>query len=475
MAKQHIYSPKYNNSWALIIGINKYQHVSQLHYARNDAESMAQILIEDFGFPAENVTVLTDEDATRSKIMEAYLKFAQNETEPDDKILFYFAGHGVTVSGIHGDVGQLVPVDGNMDNLASLIRWDEITRNAELISAKHIFFIMDACYGGLALNRSPSSGSMRFLKDMLQRNVRQVLTAGKEDEPVLDLGGPIPNHSVFTGHLLQGLQGRAAATDGIITANRVMSYVYEKVSKDSGARQTPHFGFLDGDGDFIFRAELLNTIANEPEKNKDILIEIPSTTEGLGFLNPKNDLATTIKEYISDERYKIRLDDLAMQQIRNVKSSTSDEQFPVQNETVTDEKFIDRLKQYESITSDLRLTITLLSHWGGAEHISTMKKILARMSEWPRHQSGSVLWLNLRWYPTTLLLYSSGIAAIAAENYSNLYSLFMTKSGMTSNYDNPQEVIIDNIDAMLELTRSNAFKRLPGHEKNYVPSSLSEK
>jgi hypothetical protein len=32
----------------------------------------------------------------------------------------------------------------------------------------------------------------------------------------------------------------------------VMAYVHEKVGKDPSSNQTPHFGFIDGDGDFIF-------------------------------------------------------------------------------------------------------------------------------------------------------------------------------------------------------------------------------
>jgi hypothetical protein len=95
---------------------------------------------------------------------------------------------------------------------------------------------------------------------MLQRYSRQVLTAGKADEVVADAGGPIPNHSVFTDHFIQGLQGKAATGDGVITANGVMAYVYDRVAKDLHSQQTPHYGFLDGDGDFIFKAPSLNEL-----------------------------------------------------------------------------------------------------------------------------------------------------------------------------------------------------------------------
>jgi hypothetical protein len=95
----------------------------------------------------------------------------------------------MTQTGRRGEVGFLVPHDGDLSNLSTLIRWDDLTRNAELIVAKHILFVMDACYGGLAITRSLSAGSMRFLKDMLQRYSRQVLTAGKANEVVADAGG----------------------------------------------------------------------------------------------------------------------------------------------------------------------------------------------------------------------------------------------------------------------------------------------
>ena len=135
------------------------------------------------------------------------------------------------------------------------IRWDELTRNADLIPAKHMFFVMDACYGGLVLTRSPlSAGSMRFLRDMLQRFSRQVLTAGKADETVADANGPRPGHSIFTGHLLDALEG-GATSEGVITASGVMEYVYQKVARDQYSRQTPHYGFFDGDGDFVFASD----------------------------------------------------------------------------------------------------------------------------------------------------------------------------------------------------------------------------
>jgi uncharacterized caspase-like protein len=113
--------------------------------------------------------------------MQSFINFTNDHVELDDRIFVFFAGHGITRAGYKGEVGYLVPYDANPKDYSTLIRWDDLTRNADLIRAKHMLFIMDACYGGLALVRTLQPGSTRFLKDMLLRYSRQVFgrTIGK--------------------------------------------------------------------------------------------------------------------------------------------------------------------------------------------------------------------------------------------------------------------------------------------------------
>lgn len=465
-----MYTPTYNNSWALLIGINTYPK-SPLSYARHDAEAIQNILLEKFNFSEENTVLLVDEAATRTAIIETFLKFAQGHIDPNDRIFVFFAGHGYTHAGKRGEVGYLVPVDGSPDNLASLIRWDELTRNADLIPAKHMLFVMDACYGGLAITRSPDPGSMRFLKNMLQRFARQVITAGKADEVVADAGGPIPEHSVFTGHFLQGLAGNAATPDGVICANGLMAYVYEKVAKDLNSRQTPHFGFVDGDGDFIFTAPMLDSLVSETEEDKDILIETPATISiTMSDQNTKS-IIEIVKEYIPDPRYRIRLDDLVTREIRKILSETSDDKFPVQTADVSTDDFVDRLNSYETIIKDIQSIIVLLSHWGTGEHRPVLRKIIARVVDNKTTSGGKVIWLALRYYPSWLLLYSGGIAAISSGNYDNLFTIFTTTIGPNYSGGKDKEIIKIVVREALELERTNIFKTLPGYERYYVPKS----
>jgi len=274
------YQPFYQSSWALVVGINSYQHVSPLSYACNDADAISKLLISEFEFPTENVFVLKDNKATKQAIMDRFLRFSDKANNPDDRLLVFFAGHGLTLDGLRGPIGYLVPVDGDPANKNSLIRWDDLTRNAEFIQARHILFIIDACYSGLALQRAIAPGTQRFLSDMLQRLSRQVITAGKADEVVADGGGSQGKNSIFTGYLLEGLKGAALDSNGVMTANEIMAYVYKKVGQDSHSEQTPHYGHLEGDGDFVFKTPQREHLGAITEK--DYLIE--TKAEETGFI-----------------------------------------------------------------------------------------------------------------------------------------------------------------------------------------------
>jgi uncharacterized caspase-like protein len=461
------YQPRYNQSKALIVGINKYRNAPPLNYAAEDAHAIANLLKEKYGFRKEDITHLKDDDASKNDILEAFHKYTQDGTSTDDRLLIFFAGHGHTISGNRGETGFLVPVDGNPVKTATLIRWDELTRNSELIKAKHILFIMDACYGGLAISRALPTGTKRFLKDMCQRMVRQVLAAGKANEVVSDSGGPIPGHSVFTGHLIEALEGKAETENGIITANGVMAYVYNKVANDQHSRQTPHYGFIDGDGDFIFKADILQELSKKEEEDNDVLVSIPAT-----FVDDKtqnDEVVQQVKEYIGDDRFRIKLDDLVVKEIRKVLNLTSSDNFPLSMQSITPEDIVDRLSKYEKVIKPLCAIISLLCYWGNERQSPLIQKIVSRIAEANTPQSGSEWLVNLRWYPIYFLLYTGGISSIAAEKYQHLVSLLTAPAPDPEYRGKTQTVVVLACDAMSVL--NDVFKKIPGHEKNYVPIS----
>src|SRR5690348_3496488 len=84
-----LYKPQYGNSYALVMGINKYKHVGPLAYAVNDATAIARTLVEKFAFPKENVSLLLDREATKVGILQGYMTFTdEHRIGRDDRMFF---------------------------------------------------------------------------------------------------------------------------------------------------------------------------------------------------------------------------------------------------------------------------------------------------------------------------------------------------------------------------------------------------
>jgi Caspase domain len=471
MIPEIVYQSEYRESWALVIGIDSYSHLAPLSNACEDAQAIADVLIERFSFPFDQVCVLLDADATRGRITSSFLHFATEDAHPDDRVVFFFAGHGLTRNGRRGEVGYLVPHDGDPSDLATLVRWDELTRNAELCAPKHIVFLMDACYGGLAVRRAPPAGSTRFLKDMLRRYSRQVLSAGKADEAVADGDGPRENHSMFTGHLLDAFEGRAADGNGVISANAVMSYVYDHVAKDQYSGQTPHYGFIDGDGDLIFQMPALGDVADEEGMDVDTLVQVhahaadPTGDDGLELF------ADQVKDLLSDSTHRIRLDDLVSAEVRRALSLLGDELFPMNDTQVTGDTIACRLRQYERAMRRVLAVAILLAKWAGEVHQPALERLVSRLADVNCQRSGTVVWLGLRWYPISLLMYTAGVSALSVNNYASVATMLTTHLSTTVMGEDASEAIVAVVDGILEAERLDAFKLLPRHEKHHVPRS----
>jgi len=247
----------YDDSWALIVGINDYEHVRGLNYAVEDALAMKNMLINDYGFSRNNVRVLTNGEATGSNIKKELHSLIKSVGE-NDRVVFYFAGHGETEAlGIEGgDMGFLIPADGEAEDLyLTAIPMDELKRISNWSKAKHMLFLVDACYGGLAAmnTRSLASTSPNYLDKITEDISRQIITAGGKEEKVLEKDEW--EHSAFTKNLLSGLKEKRADynDDGIITGSEIGMYLQEKVSLDTDNFQTPEIGrFTTHEGEIIF-------------------------------------------------------------------------------------------------------------------------------------------------------------------------------------------------------------------------------
>ncbi|WP_282298150.1 polysaccharide deacetylase family protein [Stenotrophomonas sp. PS02289] len=277
----------YEKSWAIVIGIDDYAKWPKLEYASHDAQAVADTLTGQFGFPSSQVIVLKNEQATRNNILAAFHdRLADDRTARNDRVFVFFAGHGATRRLASGrDLGYIIPVDSDPNAFATdAIAMTDLQNIAESMQAKHVMFVMDACYSGLGLTRGGPSSSA-FLRENARRSARQMLTAGGADQQVADAG---PNgHSVFTWVLLQALAGKGDLNgDGLITGTELAAYVAPAVSAVS--QQTPAFGSLPGSqgGEFVFQV---------PDSQEYLNADTDQLTADAIALNTKVDAAQGAK------------------------------------------------------------------------------------------------------------------------------------------------------------------------------------
>lgn len=278
----------YDHSWALVIGINKYREWPRLDYAVDDAKSVREMLIDKFGFPASRITLLTDEEATLQNMKNALSTIA-DKSDKNDRVLIYFSGHGQTLDlKGGGQMGFLIPVEGSTkDNklYATCLPMADVKTLSSLIPAKHILFLVDACYSGLAAStqRGLPRETKLYLKQITTAKGRQIITAGGKGEESEE--NPEWGHGAFTYKLLEGLDKGLADQDGdgIITSTELAGYLKSRVAQISHNKQTPQFKFLtDDEGEFVFitgteRAPEAPPPAEEPQAK----IKVPASTDDM--------------------------------------------------------------------------------------------------------------------------------------------------------------------------------------------------
>jgi formylglycine-generating enzyme required for sulfatase activity len=244
----------YRQSWAVVVGVDRFRDpkVSRLNYAVNDARTVARALIR-LGFPEKNIILLLNEQATRREVERVLGSVVRRATTPEDRLLIFFATHGVTLPLPYGgDEGYLLPSDADPDDLPpTALSMQQLKQIGQRIPAKHILIAVDACYGGYSLVRAqaPVLVDQRYLEMVGGSRVIQVMTAGKKDQPVLEEQG----HGVFTRKFLDGLAGHADENrDGLITLSELGAWMHPRVAQASEYKQDMQWGTLDGEGQFVF-------------------------------------------------------------------------------------------------------------------------------------------------------------------------------------------------------------------------------
>jgi WD40 repeat protein len=251
------YAPKVHQTlagqnYALVIGINDYQHdkVTDLDTAVNDALAIASRLRNDYHF---KVTTLINAQATRNRILDAFIQMA-DQAQAQDNLLVYYAGHGQRHRRI--DKAYWFPVDAHPKAEYTWIIADRITAYMKSSQATNVLVIADSCYSG-ALAKTRNVGWLSNPKDhqsaiaRFKQTKSRILIASGGDKPVSDGDGG--KHSIFAEALIEGLDlFKAFQKD--FTATELFLYVRQHVAGNSTQLPGIHFIRNSGhdDGDFVF-------------------------------------------------------------------------------------------------------------------------------------------------------------------------------------------------------------------------------
>lgn len=236
---------------ALLVGINRYKAVPGLQGSVNDVETMREILITRWGFQPRNITMLTDENATRDRILTTLVELVR-VSGPQDTLYFHFSGHGSQVQDLNGDEEDgldetLVPQDGRSGDVKDIVD-DELDAIFSKLRARSTLIVLDSCHSGTAtraldirarsvpqdmridLYRTGVTGTTTRGIQPIKRSRFVVMGGAADNEEALD--GPVEGtyHGFFTYAL-----SRAMTAAG---SNASPKEIFAGVTRELGRIQT---------------------------------------------------------------------------------------------------------------------------------------------------------------------------------------------------------------------------------------------
>lgn len=235
-------------NYALVIGTDDYDEWEKLNNPVSDAKTIADELKTSYSFETDLLI-----NAKREQILVKLREYAKKSYEPNDQLFIFVAGHG------HFDEvfneGFLVTKDSKKDDEsgATYISHNTLRNSINNIKCKHIFLIMDVCFGGtfdpLVAKRGGATeydniSKQEFIARKLRFKTRRFLTSGGK-EYVSD--GRPGMHSPFARRLLEALRG-FGGNDGILTIGEIITQV-EALSPEP---RTGEFGDNEPGSDFVF-------------------------------------------------------------------------------------------------------------------------------------------------------------------------------------------------------------------------------
>ena len=232
------------NSYAIVIGIEKYRDIVQAPFAANDAKAVHDVLIKKMNYPHQNVLLLLNERATKADLEKYLLVWLKNRINDQSAVFIYYSGHGAPDPST-GDP-YIVPYDGD-PNYIGITGYPikRLYQNLSNLPTNEIFIVIDSCFSGAGERSVLAYGSRPIIITIdnplyITKNMI-VFTSSKKNQ--ISTSHPVHNHGLFTYYFLDGLKGEADLNqDGGIEIGELFKYLKPKVetaARLKNIEQTP--------------------------------------------------------------------------------------------------------------------------------------------------------------------------------------------------------------------------------------------
>ena len=211
-----------------VVSINSYNHWPKLNNAVKDGNDLVSALLTKYTFEFSNVTVIKDEQATRTNIYNG-LRSLIEKVGSKDNLVIYFSGHGFFDPLLNE--GYWIPKEANTNSTGEYVSNTEILRLLNAINSQHTFLIADACFSGALF-----SDSRRGYTDQVEKFKSRWGLASGRLETVSD--GAVGSNSPFAKRVIQFLNETEKDKFAI---SELIQYVKIQVAEDTNqtTNQTP--------------------------------------------------------------------------------------------------------------------------------------------------------------------------------------------------------------------------------------------
>ena len=216
------------NTFAIVIGNEKYKNVAEVPFAENDAKVFGEYVQKTLGVPEDQIKLL--ENATYNDIRMAlnWVGKAMTLCSGKGKIIVFYAGNGIPNESDNS--AYLLPVDGVGNDPSSAYSLKDFYQNLGSMQAQSITVFLDACFSGSKRDNGMLVAARGVaIKAMASapKGHMVVFSAAQGDEtayPYQDM-----QHGMFTYFLLKKLQ----ETKGSVTLGELGDYLKDEVKRQS--------------------------------------------------------------------------------------------------------------------------------------------------------------------------------------------------------------------------------------------------